>query len=60
MNKSAIILGATGLTGNLVLEELLKNEEYSKLLVFSRIELGIKHDKLEVIICDLLKIEEHF
>jgi len=58
MNKSAIILGATGLTGNLVLEELLKNEEYSKLLVFSRIELGIKHDKLEVIICDLLKIEE--
>ena len=58
MNKSAIILGATGLTGNFVLEELLKNEEYSKLLVFSRIELGIKHDKLEVIICDLLKIEE--
>ena len=53
MNKSAIILGATGLTGNFVLKELLNNKDYSKLLVFSRIELEIKHDKLEVIICDV-------
>ena len=58
MSKSAIILGATGLTGNFVLKELLNNKDYSKLLVFSRIELEIKHDKLEVIICDLLKLEE--
>lgn len=56
--KSAIILGATGLTGNYVLNKLLKREDYSKVIVFSRRELDIKHEKLEVIVCDLLNLEE--
>ena len=56
--KSAIILGATGLTGNYVLNKLLKKEDYSKVIVFSRRELDIKHEKLEVIVCDLLNLEE--
>lgn len=58
MSKSAIILGATGLTGSYVLDKLLANNNYNKIIVFSRRELEVKHDKLEVIVCDLLNLEE--
>lgn len=56
--KSAIILGATGLTGSYVLTELLQNNDYSKVISFSRNPLEVKHDKLESIQCDLLNLEE--
>ncbi|MBL56419.1 MAG: nucleoside-diphosphate sugar epimerase [Flavobacteriales bacterium] len=56
--KSAIILGATGLTGSYILNKLLKRNDYSKIIVFSRRELDIVDQKLEVIICDLLNLEE--
>ncbi len=56
--KSAIILGATGLTGSYVLDKLLANNNYNKIIIFSRSELEVKHDKLEVIVCDLLSLEE--
>jgi uncharacterized protein YbjT (DUF2867 family) len=36
MNKTAIILGATGLTGSLVLEKLLKDDRYKTIKLFSR------------------------
>ena len=58
MKKSAIILGATGLTGRYVLDELLNNSEYNKIIVFSRRPLEIKNEKLDVIECDLLNLEE--
>ena len=56
--KSAILLGATGLTGGYVLNLLLSNNQYNKVIVFSRRYINIKHDKLQVIICDLLDLEE--
>lgn len=56
--KSAILLGATGLTGGYVLNLLLSNNQYNKVIVFSRRDINIKHDKLQVIICDLLDLEE--
>ena len=55
--KSAIILGASGLTGSYILDELLKNDNYSEITVFARRPLEIKHDKLKVIECDLLDLE---
>ena len=58
MSKSAIILGATGLTGSYILEELLNNDVYDKVISFSRNPLAIKHDKLKSIECDLLNLEE--
>lgn len=58
MNKTAIVLGATGLTGSLLLENLLNNETYSKVIVFSRSKIKINHHKLQVIITDLLKLLE--
>ncbi len=59
MNKTAIILGATGLTGSLLLENLLNNDAYAKVIVFSRSKTEISHPKLDVVITDLLKLSEH-
>ncbi|MBI35628.1 MAG: nucleoside-diphosphate sugar epimerase [Flavobacteriales bacterium] len=58
MKKSAIILGASGLTGSYLLEELLNNVNYYKIKVFTRSPLEVIHEKLEIIECDLLKLEE--
>lgn len=58
MKKSAIILGATGLTGGYVLKQLLNNSEYDKIIVFSRRSLENHNDKLHVCKCDLLNLEE--
>ncbi|MGF1554894.1 NAD(P)H-binding protein [Paucihalobacter sp.] len=59
MNKTAIILGATGLTGSLLLDNLLNNDAYAKVIVFSRSKIEISHPKLEILIIDLFKISEH-
>lgn len=55
-DKTAIILGATGLTGGNVLQMLLKDTRYSKIKIFSRKGLGLQHPKLEEHIGDLLKL----
>ena len=57
MGKTALILGATGLTGKLLLNRLLADEAYEKVKVFSRRALGLNHPKLEVFIGDLLKLD---
>ena len=58
LKKSAIILGATGLTGGHVLEQLLNNSEYDEIIVFARRKLEIKNEKLHVFECNLLNLEE--
>ena len=57
MQKSAIILGATGLTGSLVLKQLLSNESYTNIKLFSRTSCGIQHSKLEEHLVDVLHLE---
>lgn len=59
MQKTAIILGATGLTGRYLLEVLLEDTSFGKVLVFSRRSTGVKHPKLEEHIVDLLDLEKH-
>ncbi len=58
MKKTAIILGATGLTGSHLLELLLNSNDYEKVKIFTRRATGKTHSKLEEIICDVLKLEE--
>lgn len=61
--KTAIILGATGLTGSMLLQKLLNDDRYHSIKVFSRRSLEISHPKLEEIVCDLLDLKsqkEHF
>ena len=57
--KSAIILGATGLTGGIVLEKLLRDKRYEKIRLFSRHTVGIEHPKIEEHLIDLFKLENH-
>lgn len=56
-DKKAIILGATGLTGGLLLKSLLADDRYLNIIVFTRSPLGFTHPKLTEIQCDLLKLE---
>ncbi|MCO1604157.1 NAD-dependent epimerase/dehydratase family protein [Desulfosporosinus nitroreducens] len=47
LGKSALLVGASGLVGGELLTYLLNGKEYSKVLIFVRKTLGIKHPKLE-------------
>lgn len=57
--KTAIVIGATGLTGGLVLKQLLKDHQYSEVKVFTRNPTGHSHPKLKEYIVDILKLDEH-
>ena len=62
--KTAIITGATGMVGGLVLNECLQNPEIEKVISINRKSLDIKHKKLiEISHSDFLdysSIEEYF
>lgn len=59
MNKTAIILGATGLTGGLLLEQLIADKTYTKIILFSRSSVENSSPKIEEHLVDLLKLEEY-
>ncbi|NNJ89595.1 MAG: NAD(P)H-binding protein [Eudoraea sp.] len=54
--KSAIILGATGLTGGLLLNELLEDHRYESIKIFSRSPSQKSHPKLKEFLGDLLSL----
>lgn len=56
--KTAIIIGATGLTGSLLLTKLLTHSDYSKIIIFGRKSVGFTHNKLNEVICDVINIDE--
>lgn len=58
MGKTAIVLGASGLTGKLLLNRLLEDEEYTSVKIFTRRSLGLVHPKLIEFIGDLLSLQE--
>lgn len=57
--KTAILLGATGLTGSTLLEKLLDDDRYSKIKLFSRSPIGVKNDKIEEHLIDLFELEKY-
>ena len=57
MGKIAIILGATGLTGNLLLQKLLEDNRYKEIKIFARRSLNINHPKISEYIGDLWEME---
>ncbi len=59
MSKTAIILGATGLAGSILLQKLIKDNRYSKLKLFSRNSVHISSDKIEEHIIDVLQLKNH-
>ena len=57
MGKSAIIIGASGLTGNIVLNKLLKDDRYSVIKIFTRKGLNFKNSKIIEKTGNLLELE---
>ncbi len=56
--KTAIILGATGLTGGILLQLLLEDDRYGKIKLFSRSSVGVSHAKIEEYLGDLMQLEK--
>lgn len=57
--KTAIILGATGLTGGRLLELLLNDSRYAKIKLFSRSSVGITDPKIEEYLGDMFNLEDY-
>ncbi len=57
--KSAILFGATGLIGSNLLNLLIKNDDYSKITIFTRREISNTNQKLEIHKIDFSKIEDY-
>jgi uncharacterized protein YbjT (DUF2867 family) len=55
--KTALIVGATGLIGNLLTIKLLDSKNYQKIKVLVRKSLPIQHPDLEQIVIDFDKID---
>ncbi|MFD2586664.1 NAD-dependent epimerase/dehydratase family protein [Croceitalea marina] len=61
--KTAIVLGATGLVGGILLDLLLADTRYKKVILFSRRSVNKDNPKITEHICDLLALKtkkEHF
>ncbi|MDG1731950.1 MAG: NAD(P)H-binding protein [Thalassotalea sp.] len=58
-NKTALVLGATGLTGNKCLEKLLVNPNYLKVIVLVRQNINLKSEKLEQHIVDFNQLANY-
>ena len=57
MKKTAIILGATGLTGSILLEKLLNDDRYNTIKLFSRKEIHGLPSKVKQFVGDILELE---
>ncbi|MDX1277238.1 NAD(P)H-binding protein [Oceanihabitans sediminis] len=58
MKKTAIILGATGLTGSILLQKLIADSSYERIKLFSRSKIASLPEKVSQYIGDLLDLEQ--
>lgn len=56
--RTALIFGATGLVGNLLLEELVNSSLYASVKIFVRQATGVSEKKVKEIVADLTRIED--
>ncbi|TFH24001.1 MAG: nucleoside-diphosphate sugar epimerase, partial [Bacteroidia bacterium] len=56
--KTAILLGGTGLTGSLLLNRLIADDSYASIKLFSRKASGNTSPKIEEFIGDVLQLEQ--
>lgn len=59
MGKTAIILGATGLTGNILLKKLIADKNYSCIKLFSRNTVDLNSEKIQEFLIDVLQLDQH-
>ena len=59
MNYKAVIAGASGLVGNLLLEQLLGHPAYAEVSVLVRKKLKVQHPKLKQILVDFDRLGDY-
>lgn len=59
MKKTAILIGATGLTGSILLEYLLNDSNYDTIKLFSRRKIGIDSPKIKEYTIDLFELKKN-
>jgi uncharacterized protein YbjT (DUF2867 family) len=59
MGKIACIYGSTGLIGSYLLDVLVSDERYSKIIVFNRSQISLSNPKIEQIVSDYTDLERH-
>jgi uncharacterized protein YbjT (DUF2867 family) len=59
MKKKAILLGASGLIGSNLLQQLLTSDHYAEVLVVVRKALNIQHPKLKQLIVDFNQLQQY-
>jgi uncharacterized protein YbjT (DUF2867 family) len=57
INKTALVIGATGLVGSRLLQQLLTDNSFTQVKIFVRRSTGIVHQKLQENIIDFDRIE---
>ena len=57
--KTALVFGSSGLIGGHLLNELIQNDNYSKIKLFVRSDHGSNHSKTEIIKTDFNNLENH-
>lgn len=59
MKRKALVIGATGLIGKNVVNQLIQNEAFGKIIILVRNSSGFTHEKLEEIIVNFEQLEEY-
>ena len=57
--KTALLFGASGLVGSHLLNQLISNNNYSKIKLFVRSSINISDPKIEIIKTDFYNLENH-
>ncbi|GHN00996.1 oxidoreductase [Cytophagales bacterium WSM2-2] len=58
MPKTALVAGSTGLIGNQLLQLLLNDEAYTRVIAISRRKLSIENSKLINVVCELNQLND--
>ncbi|KAK7066550.1 hypothetical protein SK128_007392 [Halocaridina rubra] len=56
---TALVLGGTGEVGKALVQELMKNEAFSKVILVGRRKTNVEHEKVHEKIVDYEKLDEH-
>ncbi len=59
MKRKALVIGATGLIGKNVVNQLIQNDAFEKITTLVRKSSGFSHEKLEKIIVNFDQLEEY-
>ena len=58
MSKTAIILGASGLTGGILVQHLISDDRYAAIKLFGRSKIDLNHEKVQQFTGNLFNLDD--